>query len=174
MAADRRVPQDGGLVFNVSTLLMEPLGSTREYPVTEAAFRFDEGRSPVSGRVLLTRTDGSILAEAELSLEVEEICGRCLESFRQALTVELVEEFWPEYDPLSQESVEIPEGREGFPVIDSLLDLQEALRQYVEIARPMQPICRPGCGGPSDAPGMDEPLVDHRWDALEELRRELR
>lgn len=174
MPADRRAPQDGGLVFNVSTLLMEPLGSTREYAVSEAVFRSDEGRSPVSGRVLLTRTDGSVLAEGELTLEVEEICGRCLASFRQTLTVELVEEFWPEYDPLSQEQVEIPEGREGFPVIDSLLDLQEALRQYVEMGRPMQPICRLDCAGPRDAAGGNEPPVDHRWDVLEELRRELR
>lgn len=174
MPADRSPPQDDGLVFNVSTLWMEPLGSTREYPLANAPFSFDEGRCPVSGLVLLTRTDGSVLVEAELTLAVEEICGRCLDSFQQSLTVELAEEFWPEYDPLSQQRVEIPEGREGFPIVDSVLDLQEPLRQYVEMERPMQPVCRAACPGPHDAPRMDEQSIDHRWDALEELRRELR
>ena len=180
-----RMPAEAGLVFNVSMLLTETLGSRRRYELESAEFRYDEGRTPVAGTVRLTHTDGAILAEAWLTLEVEEICGRCLEPFEQALVVELQEEFWPGANPLLREPVEIPDGREGFPITDSLLDLQEALRQYVEMNRPMQPICRPDCagGGAATAPGAaavtetpesTETPVDHRWAALEELRREFR
>ena len=179
---------DSGLVFNVSTLLTEPLGSLRRYAVRDAPFRTSEGRTPVSGWVRFTRTDGSLLVEAELALEVPEICGRCLEPFGQGLVVELEEEFWPDFDPLREEQVAVPEGREGFPIVEGLLDLQEPLRQYVEISRPMQPICRADCSGPdtvdrsdsgwqsgsdADAAADAAAPADHRWDALEELRRKL-
>lgn len=173
---------DPGLMFNVSTLLGEALGSVRSYEVREAEFRCDEGRTPVSGTVRLTRTDGSVLVEAELHLAVEEICGRCLSPFAQELTVELREEFWPAYDPVLQARVEIPEGREGFPITEGLLDLQEALRQYVEMTRPMQPICRPDCAGDAGRAGEglgaaragERPSIDDRWAALEEFRPEVR
>ena len=179
---ERRMPGEAGLVFNVSMLLTETLGSRRRYELESAEFRYDEGRTPVEGSVRLTHTDGAILAEAWLTLEVEEICGRCLEPFEQALMVELQEEFWPGSHPLRREPEEIPDGREGFPITDSLLDLQEALRQYVEMNRPMQPICRPDCAGAGAATAPDaaavtestETPVDHRWAALEELRREVR
>lgn len=170
------MPAESGLVFNVSTLLTEPLGSAREYPVEGATFRCGAGHTPVAGQVRFMRTDGSVLVEAALALEVEEVCGRCLAPFRQALSVDLREEFWPEYDPLSRQHVEVPEGREGFPIVEGLLDLREALRQYVEMARPMQPICRAACAAPDDPPADEraEPPPDHRWAALEELREELR
>ena len=167
----RGEPSSGGasagtLVFNVSTLLQEAMGSVREYAVERSAFQIEEGRTPVRGWVRFLHTDGSVMATADLSLEVEEMCGRCLESFSTPLTVRLEEEFWPEYDILSQKRVEVPEGREGFPIVEGLLDLQEALRQYVEMARPMQPRC-----GRSEVP--PEAPVDSRWSALEELRRNL-
>ena len=169
------MPSNAALVINVSTLLGEALGSTRSYVLQGAEFRFDEGRTPADGEVQLTRTDGSILVTGQIRVAVEEVCGRCLGLFRQPLQVQLREEFWPDYDPLLQQQVEIPEGREGFPIERGLLDLQEALRQYVEMARPMQPICRPDCAGagagasPSEA---TESPVDHRWAALSALRRD--
>ncbi len=168
---------DAGLTFNVSTLLSEALGSTRSYALDGAGFRFGEGRTRADGELRMTRTDGSILVDGRIRVAVEEACGRCLESFRQPLEVRLREEFWPDYDPVLQRRVEIPEGRDGFPIESGLLDLQEALRQHVEMARPMQPICRPDCaggGGGAEPAETAEPAVDHRWAALEELRRNFR
>lgn len=165
---------DSGLTFNVSTLLSEALGSTRSYVLDGAGFHFNDGRTRADGDLRMTRTDGSILVDGRIRVAVEEVCGRCLEPFQQPLDVRLHEEFWPDYDPVLQQRVEIPEGREGFPIELGLLDLQEALRQHVEMARPMQPICRsdcPGADGGTEPAKAAEPAVDHRWAALEQLRR---
>lgn len=165
---------DANLTFNVSTLLSEALGSTRSYAIEDAGFRFHQERTRADGELRMTRTDGSILVDGRIRVTVEEVCGRCLDSFPQPLEVHLHEEFWPDYDPVLQKSVEIPEGRDGFPIELGLLDLQEPLRQHVEMARPMQPICRPDCPGAdggTELAGAAEPSVDHRWAALEQLRR---
>ncbi len=170
----RPVASDTGLTFNVSTLLSEALGSTRSYVLDGAGFRFNEGRTRADGDLRMTRTDGSILVDGRIRVAVEEVCGRCLEPFPQPLDVRLHEEFWPDYDPVLQQRVEVPEGREGFPIELGLLDLQEALRQHVEMARPMQPICRsdcPGADGGTEPAEAAAPAVDHRWAALEQLRR---
>ncbi len=175
VGTERSIPSDAALVINVSTLLAEALGSTRSYVLEGAEFRFDEGRTPADGELQLTRTDGSILVAGQIRVAVEEACGRCLDLFQQPLQVQFREEFWPDYDPLFQRQVEIPEGREGFPIQRGLLDLQEALRQYVEMARPMQPICRPDCAGAGAGPGPSEAAgspVDDRWAALNALRRD--
>jgi uncharacterized protein len=167
---------NAGLTFNVSTLLSEALGSTRSHGIADAAFRFDEGRTRADGDLRMTRMDGSVLVEARIRVAVEEVCARCLQTFRQPLQVELREEFWPDYDPVLQRHVEVPAGREGFPIESGLLDLQEPLRQHVEMARPMQPICRPDCPGAdadADHAAAAESPIDHRWEALAELRRDL-
>ena len=165
---------DAGLTFNVSTLLSEALGSTRSYALEDAEFRFNDERTRADGELRMTRTDGSILVDGRIRVAVEEVCGRCLEPFRYPLEVHMREEFWPDYDPVLQRRVEVPEGRDGFPIELGLLDLREALRQHVEMARPMQPICRSDCPGADGGAGpaeAAEPAVDHRWAALDELRR---
>jgi uncharacterized metal-binding protein YceD (DUF177 family) len=197
------------LTFNVSTLLQEPLGSGRSYVVdhespgatssVDGALAFDgeasddnalvvdDERVAVSGEVELIRTDGSILAIATFDLAVREICDSCLEPYTLPLHLELREEFWPERDPLSQEVVEVPEEREGFPVVEGHIDLREAIRQYVEMARPMRAHCGDACPGSDSAafvtvhsaespgaPGEShEPPADDRWAALQALREDL-
>ena len=107
-----------------------------------ATFRRGDGHTPVEGQVRFTRTDGSVLVEAALALEVEEVCGRCLAPFRQTLSVDLREEFWPEYDPLSRQHVEAPEGREGFPIP----------RRLARLARGASAICGDGAADAADLP----------------------
>ncbi len=189
--ADReQIGAEAALIFNVSTLLQEPLGSQRvhaisdEGQVSRPALLVDDEETPVDGNVELIRTDGSILAIATLDLSVREVCDSCLEPFSQPLHLEMREEFWPERDPLSQEEVEVPEEREGFPVVEGHIDLREAIRQYVEMARPMRAHCGEACGGSPAVPfvtvtsessaresgGSDEAPADDRWAALEALR----
>ena len=129
----------GLLTVNVSTLLTEPIGSQRHYALADAPFRFNGESVRVCGATLFTRTDGSILADADLDLTITETCGMCLTPYALPVAVSFVEEFWPDYDPISRTRAGIPEGREGFPIVEGHLGLQEALRQYIEMARPMRP-----------------------------------
>ena len=109
-----------------------------------------------------------------MDLTITETCGRCLTPYALPLTVAFTEEFWPDYDPISRSRPEVPEGREGFPIVEGQLDLEEALRQYVEIDRPMRPTCGLSCPGPTALlPDDEEPPLDDRWASLRNLRERL-
>ena len=117
-------------------------------------------------------------------MTVTETCGACLAAYALDLRLAFDEEFWPPVDPISRERLEIPEGRDGFPIVDGLLDLSEAVRQHVLLARPMWPHCGVDCPGPSSlAPslpddagpdGAETDAVDNRWAALQALRGRLK
>ena len=126
---------------NVSTLLQEPIGSRRAVRLEREPFLFQGQDVAVDGEVELVRTDGSIFVNATLRLTITETCSNCLQPLPQSLRLALREEFWPEFDPLLQRRVKVPEGREGFPIVKGRLDLTEAVRQYVEMTRPMRPLC---------------------------------
>ena len=162
------------LTFNVSTLLTEPIGSQRRYALVDAIFRLNGQPTSAIGEVLFTRTDRAILVNSVLHFTITETCGRCLTPYALPLAVELMEEFWPDYDPITRTRPEIPEGREGFPIVEGHLDLDEALRQYVEMERPMRPTCSPACPGPTTIlPDDSEPPLDDRWATLRSLRERL-
>ena len=163
---------DASLLFNVSALLREAIGSTREHEIADAPFHFNGVRTEVRGTLHLLRTDGSILAAGACALGVREICGACLDPFEAALDFRFEEEFWPEKDPVSRQPLHVPEGREGFPIVDSHIDLSEALRQYAEMARPLSPRCGAKCPGAAVAKPAAG-AIDSRWDALQRLRDEL-
>jgi uncharacterized metal-binding protein YceD (DUF177 family) len=166
---------DTSLTFNVATLLNEPIGARREYALSGLAFTFQQTSTPLHGTLHLLRTDGSIVAVVDLELTITATCGACLEPYETPITVHFEEEFWPDYDPLTNQQPEIPDEREGFPIVEAQLDLHEAVRQYIEMERPMSPRCSSDCPGPTrssdqpdrpTAPLSDEP-IDSRWAALQ-------
>lgn len=162
--------------FNVSQLMQEPIGSRRSLRLDGEGLDVEGTATTVSGVVELLRTDGSIIVTAHLSASIVAVCSDCGREYLAPLSAEFSEEFWPEYDynEVSHRPVEAPDGREGFRIVQGQLDLREAARQYVEIARPMRPSCGSQCRGVPEAPrqiGDREP--DMRWDALEQLRGEL-
>ncbi len=166
--------------YNVGTLLQERIGARRTYTLVEEPFVFRGEPVAVSGTVELVRTDQAILARVAVTLTLREECVRCRRPCSCPLAILFEEEFWPPADPRTQQRTAISEERLGFPIIDSHLDLSEALRQYVEMARPMQPLCAPECpgdGGANPAPaGAREPEPtpgDDRWATLQTLQRRL-
>lgn len=181
--ADARRAAKAGVIFNVSTLLQEPIGSVRVHQVDATLLVIDEEPLTVSGSMRLLRTDGSVLVEAELEAVVVAVCDRCLRELSLPLTLALREEYWPPVDPLRQAVVEVPEGREGFAVVEGHIDLREAIRQYVVMERPMRTDCGAGCpgrpsgeeSGSDSAPdeSREAESVDSRWVALRGLRDEL-
>ncbi len=163
------VRRTNSLLINVSTLLQEPIGSLRRYAVEGA--RGAGLDAAVSGSLRLLRTDQSVLATASLRTAVPDLCGGCLESIELPLELSFDEEFWPSVDAVSGLAIEPPPERVGFAVIDGQIDLAEAVRQYVEMGRPMSPRCGADCPGLA-AETASEPLVDVRWAALSALQIE--
>jgi uncharacterized protein len=170
--------------INVSQLLQEPIGSTRDYEINEAADIIGEGkRYQIKGQCRLLRTQRSILVKCGLTTEVELSCGRCLARFRQPLKVNFEEEYLPTVDVRSGVMLPSPEEPNAFTIDEHhILDLTEGIRQYALMAIPMKPLCKKDCAGLCQKCGQNlnqgrcgcpAEEIDPRWSKLAELRHSL-
>ena len=167
--------------INVSQLLREPIGSTREHQVNEVADITGDGKGClVRGDCSLLRTQRSILVKCKLSNDTELTCSRCLSPFRHSLTLNFEEEYLPTVDVVSGAPLPPPEETSAFTIDEHhILDLTEAIRQYNLLAVPMKPLCQENCAGlcqncgqnlnqgRCDCPVQD---IDPRWSKLTGLR----
>jgi uncharacterized protein len=162
--------------INVSQLLQEPVGSTREYEIDTADDIIDDGHTyGVRGKCQLMRTQRSILVKCALDADVELNCSRCLSRFRQPLKIKFEEEYQPTVDIHSGAPLPAPEDS-AFTIDERHnIDLKDAVRQYSLLAVPMKALCNehcaglcPRCGqdlnrGRCDCPAED---IDPRWARL--------
>lgn len=159
------------LLINVSTLLQEAVGATREYELAGGEFRYDGAVRPIAGAVRLLRTDQSVLVSGSLQASTEDVCGACLSPVALELQIEFDEEFRPAGAAQTEDPFAEPDG---FAVVDGQIDLSEVVRQYAEMARPMSPRCGAECPGAAADPGAgeqgDEQPIDARWAALSKLQ----
>jgi uncharacterized protein len=166
--------------MNVSQLLRDPIGSTRDFKIDELIDITADGKShKIQGDCHMLRTQRSILVKCLLNTEVELSCNRCLGKFLQPLKIRFEEEFFPTLDILSGAALPQPEESSAFTIDEHhILDLTEAVRQYALLAIPMKALCKkdcaglcPTCGknlneGRCDCPGQG---ADPRWSKLAEL-----
>ena len=166
------------MYFNVAQFMLEPSGSSRSYEVDEELERRDDGEAHrVSGSVALLRTDQGIWASAALDAEVPCACSRCLEECQQPVHISIEEEF---FSLTGSEAGRAAEGQvESYRIDqDHILDLADAVRQYIAISLPMKPVCRDNCKGICGSCGtnLNESVCrcesverDSRWGALLDL-----
>ena len=161
--------------INVSQQLKAPIGSTRNYEVSDT-IDVAGGDRIVQGEVRLVRTDRGILVKGTLHTVIEVTCSRCLTLFGCPLALNIEGEYFPTTDVVSGASLPLPE-EPGYFIIDEryVLDLTEAIRQYTMLATPMKPLCREDCAGlcqncgrnlnqgPCNCPA---PEIDTRWSKL--------
>jgi uncharacterized protein len=135
--------------INVSQLLKEPIGSTRDYEIDETIEdKIDDITFPVNGYVKLTRTNRSILVKGKFNASVKATCARCLEDFDCPLEVVIEEEYFPLLDMGADYPMSPPEESDSFTIDEhQILDLTEAIRQYTLLAVPMKPLCKKNCNG---------------------------
>jgi uncharacterized protein len=135
--------------IDVSQLCKEPIGSTRQYQINETIDVGDgDGSYEVQGGIKLVRTDRGMLGKGTLHTEVEVTCSRCLSFFSCPLTLNIEEEYFPTTDIISGASVPLPEEPGYFTINERyVLDLDEAIRQYIMLAIPMKRLCRGDCAG---------------------------
>jgi len=166
--------------INVSQLLKEPIGATRDYQVSEIVDVTGDGNGrKVQGEIRLLRTHRGILVRGVLRTEVELTCSRCLTVFNCPVTLNVDEEYIPTVDVVSGVPLSSPEEPGPF-IIDEhhVIDLTEAIRQYSLLVIPMKPLCREDCAGlcPNCGHNLNQgpcgcPLkeVDPRWSELSKL-----
>ncbi len=132
--------------FNVAQQLKAPIGSSRSYRIEEAINLTDENSYLLSGEVNLLRSYHGILVQANLETSIELICSRCLSVFSHTLRLRIEEQ----YSSISEvaDSMALPAENGSFLIDENhILDLNEAVRQHVLLARPMKPLCSDDCAG---------------------------
>ncbi len=172
------------LVYNVSTLLRELIGATREYDVEERVLvDLDAPRhEAVTGHVKLLRTKDGVLIQAGLYASHPEVCSRCVRPISVPLQLEVEEEFFATADVRTGAKLPRPADPEAFLISpQQQLDLEEAVRQSWTAALPMQPLCQLDCPGLCPKCGKDwnegtcscAADEDERWGPLRRLRMEM-
>ena len=166
--------------INVSQLLKEPIGSSRNCEVSEIIdVTGDDGGRKVDGEVRLLRTHRGILVKGELQTKVELTCSRCLSFFHFPVRINFEEEYIPTIDVVSGVPLPSPEESSSF-IIDEhhVIDLTEAIRQYALLTLPMKPLCREDCAGLYQESGHNlsqgtcdcpSQAIDPRWSELSKL-----
>lgn len=144
--------------YNVAQLLKETTGATREYELREGANLLAEIPAvvPYVGKLRLVRYGEGILAMAALTTTVRLTCGRCLNSFEQALQIEFTERFRPSVDLATGNPTEKLDDDDIFGIDEyHTLDITEAVRQYALVSLPLSPVCRADCAGLCPVCGRD-------------------
>ncbi|MGE3075999.1 MAG: DUF177 domain-containing protein [Dehalococcoidia bacterium] len=161
------------MLFNVSQLLREETGASRNYDLEP------EGNVH-SGHVELIRTPGGVLVRCRAEVGLEAECSRCLTPFGYMAQVEFEEVYAQQVDPVTGRRLEIEDPDAFLIGADHSIDITEAVRQYSDMAAEMQPLCRPDCPGICPVCGTDMSIapcqcdrtpIDPRWQALVALKR---
>ncbi len=169
--------------INVAQLLKEPIGATRKHTV-DAILEIDEGTFPIKGEVMLINIGGKVLVQGKLTAQSTLSCGRCLKPFTTGIPIKIEEEFYPTIDVLTGVKLPEPEDPGAFKIDEHhVLDLSEAIRQYIVMALPMKPLCREDCAGICSQCGKDlnegecncpTETTDPRWAELLKLTKKNR
>ena len=164
---------------NVAQLLKAPVGSIRTFPVDDT---LEESGTEyrVNGELTLMRSTSSILVQGRLNTQTDITCSRCLKQFTLKLPLKFQEEFFPTIDVFTGVRLPPPEDPGSFTIDEHhVLDLTEAIRQYIVTAIPMKPLCKEDCAGLCSTCGKDLNLgkcgckqeeIDPRWAELLKLK----
>ena len=178
-----RPATDAPLTWNVSGLLGDDPGTSREYDVADVTIPLDEGMAlarPINGHVRLQRTNRGILADARLTTALQAECSRCLRPMEVPVDIVLEEEFLPAIDLATGK----PLSTDAEPDVARLtdhheLDLEPLVRDELVIAEPIAPLHSPDCQGlciecglPLDEGTHDHPTddIDPRLEALRDFK----
>lgn len=168
------------MFINVAQLLKEPIDAKRVYSLEALVDKDNE--YALRGNVTLTRTNQSILVSGEISAIIRGICARCLKDTSVPLKFNIEDEFYPMTDIISGKHLHT--DPDDFVIdSDNILDLGEAIEQYIILMAPTKLLCRPDCLGIFPSYGQEpsrngsqnqSKAIDSRLEKLEQLRKESR
>jgi len=134
--------------INVSQLLKEKTGATRNCEIDDTLQLDDITECWVKGLVELLRTKRGILVRGTFAASSSLTCSRCLDVFEYPLFLKIEDEFLPSIDINTGAALRPDDDPNTFIIDDHhVLDLSEAVRQYGMLAIPMKPLCHANCAG---------------------------
>jgi DUF177 domain-containing protein len=169
------------LVWNVAGLLADDPGATRDYEVSGATIDLGDGlrlADPIEGRVRLARTNRGLIVTADLRTAIDAECSRCLRDIEVPIQITIEEEALPSIDIHTGAAVP-PEPGEDEPLRltdHHELDLETPVREAIQLAEPIAPLCRENCPGlcPVCWERLDEGTHDHPTDDIDPRLEALR
>ena len=176
-------PLDGPLAWNVAGLLADDSGAERTYELHDISLDLGEDLSlaeHVNGRVRLSRTNRGILVDAEVHAALALECSRCLRDVAIPVDARIEEEYLPSLDLATGQRLPTADEPDALRLTDHHeLDLETSVREAIQLAEPIAPLCRPDCpglcivcGGRLDEGSHDHPDddIDPRLEALRDFR----
>ena len=171
------------LTWNVAGLLAEPPGSIRVYPIAGVTIDLGDDlrlADPIEGTVRLTRTNRGLLVQADLTTSLDTECSRCLREIEVPIEVRLEEEALPSLDFATGLPVDTSAEPDALRLNDHHeLELETPVREAIQLAEPIAPLCEPDCPGlcpvcgerQSDGPHAHaEDDIDPRLEALKAFK----
>jgi uncharacterized protein len=170
------------LAWNVAGLLDDEPGATRDYVVAGATIDLGADlrlADPIEGHVRLARTNRGLLVIADLDASLAAVCSRCVRDIEVPIHISIDEEALPSIDLHSGHAVA---GREeGDDELLRLtdhheLDIETPVREAIQLAEPIAPLCRPDCPGLCLVCGerLDDGAHDHPDEELDPRLEALR
>lgn len=140
------------LTWNVAGLLGDEAGATRDYEVAGVTIDLGDDlrqADPIEGHVRLARTNRGLLVIADLTTSLQAECSRCLREIEVPIEIFIEEEALPSLDLHTGHPIEPEAGEEeSLRLTDHHeLDLEGPVREAIQLAEPIAPLCRPDCPG---------------------------
>jgi uncharacterized protein len=164
---------DHPLAWNVTGLLADSVGATRQYDVADITIELPEDLElalPIAGQVRLSRTNRGILADARLGTSLAGECARCLRPLTTPIDIVLEEEYLPSVDLTTGRPADTESEPDALRLSDHHeVDLEPSVRDAIVLAEPIAPLDRPDCPGLCVVCGLplDEGEHDHPDDEID-------
>ena len=136
-------------------------------------------------RLRLQRVGSLVELEGRLTVNIEEVCGRCLSPFESRLESVFELTFTPRKDNATEqelEEVELEDQELGLiPYDDEEIDLRDPLQEQIILSLPISPLCKEGCLGLCTECGTnlnettcacEKKLFNNKFAALKKLKLE--
>ncbi len=140
-----------------------------------------ETLTPVQGAIKIHHKGTFLEVSAQATAIVTLVCDRCLAQYNHRIALETTEILWLE-EPEDLDNADWVEREiETEDLIERIsptgsLDLTQWLYEQLCLAIPPQKLCDTSCDGiaVADEPEVtNEPVVDHRWAALAQLKQQM-
>ena len=129
------------LRLNVGFIVAQSAGFFRDFPFDLHQINIPPDLQTISlnGSIRATRTPQGILLQEDFTVQTGLECVRCLTDFQQSLDVNFTELYAFSQRYVTDAGLLMPES--------GVIDLSPVLREYILLAIPISPLCRPDCIG---------------------------